>query len=50
MPLLYTKGNHDLNTINVTPDQALTDTDWSEIWFDQAEDKYHIIRNNKSNG
>lgn len=50
MPLLYTKGNHDLNTIRVTPDMALSDKDWGDIWFNRAEEQYHIMRKIKSNG
>ena len=50
MPLLYTKGNHDLNTIRVSPDKALSDKDWGEVWYNRAETEYHIVRNTKSNG
>jgi len=50
MPLLYTKGEHDINTRKVTPEKALTDKDWGEIWFDRAEEQYHIVRKMKSNG
>ena len=49
-PLLYTKGNHDLNTINVTPEKALTDEDWDSVWYNRAETEYGIVRNLKKNG
>ena len=50
MPLLYTKGNHDLNTKKVSPDKALSDKDWGNVWFNRAEAEYGIVRNSKSNG
>lgn len=50
MPLLFTKGNHDLNAINVSPDQLMKDQDWGEVWYDRAEKKYGIVRQAKSNG
>ena len=50
MPFLFTKGNDDINAKNVTPDMALSDKDWSGIWFNKAEKEYHIVRNTKANG
>ena len=50
MPFLFTKGDDDINTSNTTPEKALSDKDWSGIWFDKAEKEYHIVRNKKSNG
>lgn len=50
MPLLYTKGNHDINTINVSPSQMLSDKDWSDVWYDRAEKEYGIVRHLLPNG
>ena len=50
MPLLFTKGNHDINTINVPPSQVLDDDDWGQVWFNKAETDYGIVRQTKSNG
>lgn len=50
VPHLYTKGNHDLNAINVSPSDLLSDKDWGKVWFDKAESSYGIVRNKKANG
>lgn len=50
MPLLFTKGNHDINAINVAPSQVLTDDDWGKVWFDKAEQQYGIVRHIKADG
>ena len=50
MPLLFTKGNHDINAISVSPSQVLTEEDWGRVWYDRAEKEYGIMRNTKSNG
>lgn len=50
IPFLYTKGNHDLNSINVPPSQLMNSDDWDEVWFEHAEKKYNIKRNVFQNG
>lgn len=50
MPVLYTKGNHDINAIETVPSQVLTDDDWGEVYFNWAEENYGIVRHTKSNG
>ena len=50
IPFLYTKGNHDINTVDVHPSLSMTDSDWNSIWYDRAEQKYGIVRNNMENG
>ena len=50
MPFLFTKGNHDINTINVPPAYVLDDDDWGEIWFNRAETEYGIVRQTKTSG
>ena len=50
MPLLFTKGNHDINAIRVNPSQVMSDKDWSDVWFDKAEKEYGIKRNINANG
>lgn len=50
VPHLYTKGNHDLNAINVSPLDLLSDADWGKVWFNKAELYYGIVRNKMANG
>lgn len=50
MPFLFSKGNHDLNAINVPPSSMMSDSDWDNMWYDQAEKEYGIERNVKSDG
>lgn len=50
MPFLFTKGNHDINTINVPPTYVLDDDDWGEIWFNRAETQYGIVRQTRASG
>lgn len=49
MPLLITKGNHDLNSIKVPTNQVMDDSDWGKVWYDRAEKQYGIVRNLQSN-
>lgn len=50
MPFLFTKGNHDINTINVPPSLVLDDDDWGQIWFNRAETQYGIVRQTRASG
>ena len=50
MPFLFTKGDDDINSKNVTPDKVLSDKDWNGLWFDKAEKEYKIVRKTKSSG
>jgi predicted phosphodiesterase len=50
IPLIFTKGNHDLNDWNNTPANTFTDADWSEMWYDYAESQYGIVRQTKTSG
>ena len=49
-PFIYCKGNHDLNDWNNTPANTFNDADWSEMFYDYAEERYGIVRQTKSNG
>lgn len=49
-PVLFAKGNHDLNDWANPPAKAFDDADWSEIWFDYAETEWGIVRQTKANG
>lgn len=50
VPLLFSKGNHDLNDWNNYPENVFTDTDWGHLFLDFAEQNYGICRQNKKNG
>ena len=49
-PVIFAKGNHDLNDWGNTPANTFTDVDWSEMWYDYAESEYGIVRQTKSSG
>lgn len=49
-PFVFAIGNHDYNDAETAPENALTDSDWSELFYDYAEEKYGIIRQIKKNG
>lgn len=49
-PVIFAKGNHDLNDWNNTPANTFTDADWSEMWYDYAESQYGIVRQTKASG
>ena len=50
LPVLFAKGNHDLSDWNNIPENAFDDADWSEMWYDFAEEKWGIVRQRKANG
>lgn len=50
VPVVFAKGNHDLNDYSVTPSNAFNDSDWGEMFLDYAETQYGIVRQTKSNG
>ena len=50
LPVIFTKGNHDLNDWHNIPANAFTDADWSEMWYDFAEEKWGIVRQKKASG
>lgn len=49
-PVVFAKGNHDLNDWHNLPENAFDDADWSEMWYDFAERKWGIVRQRKQNG
>ena len=49
-PVIYCKGNHDLNDWDNTPANTFDDADWSEMFLDYAETKFGIVRQLKSSG
>lgn len=49
-PLLFAKGNHDLNDWGNTPSEVISDSDWSRIYLNQAEEKFGIVRQTKASG
>lgn len=49
-PVLYAKGNHDLNDWWNKPQNVLDDNDFSALFFDYAEENYGIVRQKKANG
>lgn len=50
IPFLYTKGNHDCNDMLNLVVNVYDDADWQGIYFGDAETKYGIVRQLKSNG
>lgn len=50
IPTLYSVGNHDTNDWFNYKSNAFTDDDWSEMWYDWAEQTYGIVRQAKSSG
>ena len=49
-PFLFAKGNHDLNDWENLPEEVITDNDWGNLFLNEAEEKYGIVRQNKANG
>ena len=49
-PFVFSKGNHDLNDWSNYPGEVFTDRDWSELFFDYAEENFGIVRQTKKNG
>ena len=49
-PVLFSKGNHDLNDWENLPDRVLTDRDWGELFLDHAEQAWGIHRQTKQSG
>lgn len=49
-PVLFAKGNHDLNDWKNLPQNVLTDRDWGELFLDYAEQTYGICRQKKQSG
>ena len=50
VPFVFAKGNHDLNDWGNYPENAFTDRDWSNIFYDFAEERYGIVRQIKKSG
>lgn len=50
IPFIFSKGNHDLNDWDNTPDEAFTDRDWSDMFLDFAEEKFGFVRQIKKSG
>lgn len=50
VPVVFAKGNHDLNDYSETPPNAFNDSDWGEMFLDYAETQYGIVRQTKANG
>ena len=49
-PVVYAIGNHDSNDSTNVLDNAFTSDDYSEMFFDFAEENYGIIRQTKKDG
>lgn len=49
-PVIYAKGNHDLNDWGNYPENAFTDKDFGDMYYDFAESNFGIIRQTKKNG
>lgn len=50
VPLVFSKGNHDLNDWDNYPENVFTDADWSKIYLDFAENNFGVVRQLKKNG
>ncbi len=50
VPFIFTKGNHDLNDWDNYPDRVLTDKDWGNLFLNDAEKNYKIVRQTKKSG
>ncbi len=50
VPFLFAKGNHDLNDWGNLPENILTDEDWSQLFLDQQEKRFGIVRQKKQSG
>ena len=49
-PLIFAKGNHDLNDWDNLPENVFTDRDWGTLFLDYAEETYGIHRQQKASG
>lgn len=49
-PVLFSKGNHDDNNWWNYPENTFGDKDWSNLFFDYAEENYGIVRQQKASG
>ncbi len=49
-PFLFAKGNHDVNCWWNKPENVLTDSDYSNLFYWYSEEKYGFKFQNKSNG
>lgn len=49
-PVLFSKGNHDLNDWDNTPEGVLTDRDWGELFLDYSQKHFGIVRQMKASG
>ena len=49
-PVIFTKGNHDINDWENTPSNTFNDADWGEMWYNYAETRWGIVRQTKSSG
>jgi hypothetical protein len=47
-PVLFTKGNHDMNDWSNTPPRVFNDSDWGEFILNRMESEYGIVRQTKS--
>lgn len=47
-PFLFAKGNHDTNDWKNTPENVITDKEFSEMFLDYAEEKYSLKRENST--
>lgn len=50
VPFLFSKGNHDLNEWGNFPQNMLTDKDWSNLFLDEQEKRFGIVRQTKQSG
>jgi DNA repair exonuclease SbcCD nuclease subunit len=50
LPVLFSKGNHDLNDWDNTPEGVLTDRDWGELFLNYEQERFGIVRQRKANG
>ena len=49
-PVIYAIGNHDSNDAKNIPENAFTENDWSEMFFDFAAENFGIVRQTKKDG
>ena len=49
-PLIFSKGNHDLNDWDNLPENVFTDDDWGSMYLDFAEESFGIKRQEKKCG
>jgi len=49
-PLIFTKGNHEMNDWENIPENVVNDEDFNKLFLDYAEEKYNIVRTDKADG